>query len=81
LRPNSLIYQLEQPAANTDPLSRWWMPFTHWSSAVALTSTTDTRWSIIGASSVRATNSICTSQEKSAELWAGKVFGPNLPLC
>jgi hypothetical protein len=58
LRPNSLMYQLEQPAANTEPLSWLWMLFTHWSSAVAFTSTTETRWSSIGARSVLATYSI-----------------------
>jgi hypothetical protein len=78
LRPNSLIYQLEQPAWNTEPLSWAWMSLTHWFSAVPLTSMIDALWSMMGARSVRATYSICTSQEKRAELCAGNVLGPKL---
>jgi hypothetical protein len=33
---------------------------------------------MIGASSVLAMYSTCTSHEKRAELWAGKVLGPKL---
>jgi hypothetical protein len=34
--------------------------------------------SMSGAIMLRATKSTCTSHVKSAELWAGKVFGPKL---
>jgi hypothetical protein len=54
------------------------MPLTHWSSAVALTSMTEARPSMIGANSVLAIYSTCTSHEKRAELCAGNVLGPKL---
>lgn len=76
LRPNLPMYQFEQSPEKTVLESSLCIAFVVASSAVYLTSIMAARRSSRGAKSDLTAKSTCVSQAKSAELLAGKVFGP-----
>ena len=80
LCPAELMYQLEHPAAKTEPFRSPCMLVVKFSSAFSLISMTAARFAIRVLNKVLVTYSTWTSHVKSAELCAGKVFGPKLYL-